>query len=156
MAQQKLGRDIQGHPIEQIHDIKGLARWPKQTHHDLSPALEDIQIGDAILDEHGPDELPTGSPLLAIGGEDTIAQKRRPEIVKALALAKIRKIAGQHGLDMVRVAGKEIPHRAGDVALDAVGALRCGITKVVGEKFQKAILLVSSTSGQDNFQVCMS
>jgi hypothetical protein len=155
VAQQKLGRDIQGHPIEQVHDIEWLARCSKQTHHDLRPALEYVQVGNAIFDEHGPNEMPTGTPQLAIGGEDTVTQKWRPEVMKQLALAKIGKIAGQHGLDMIRVAGHDISRRSRDVALDAVGALWRGIAKVVIEKVQKPVLFVSLASAEEKAQFYM-
>lgn len=121
VTKQKLGRHVQRHAIEQVHDVEGLTRPAEQAHHDLRPPLKDLQIADAVLDEHRPDQMPAVGPLPAIGREDAVAQERTPRLMEPLALAKVGKVARQHGLDVLGLPREDVQHAAGEVALDAVG-----------------------------------
>ena len=66
----------------------------------LDVFLENLSVDDAIPGEHGPDELSRARPLLAIRDEDAVSQELFPFLMERLALAKVRKLAGQQGLDV--------------------------------------------------------
>lgn len=70
-------------------------------------ALEDLQVGDAVLDELGTDQLAAGVPAGAVGGEDAVAEELLPLAVKGLALAVVAELRGQHGLDVLGVVGED-------------------------------------------------
>lgn len=86
-----------------------------------------MEIANPILDEHGPDELPTTRPLLPICREDTISQERRPQVMKMFALAIVRELPSQDGLDMFRLAGDDGAETSRQVDLDAIRRCRCAV-----------------------------
>ena len=71
--------------------------------------LKDIQIADPVPDELRSDQLPTIVPLLAIGGEDAVAQKVLPVFMEWFTLAVISKLSGQDCFDQFRVCGEDEP-----------------------------------------------
>lgn len=73
----------------------------------LHVRLEAVQVTDAVPGELRPDELTAGVPLAVVRGEDTVAEKVLPSLVELLTLAKVTKLRGQDGLDVLRVRGED-------------------------------------------------
>lgn len=136
VAQQVIRRGIQSVSKEQVPNVDHLAS-PRsaaalqQRNEMLDVFLEDLGIDDAIPGEHGPDELSRARPLLSIRGEDAVPQELFPFLMERLALAKVRKLAGQHGLDVGWVRCQDNPVRDAGVqvcslrVVDLVGATGC-------------------------------
>ena len=122
LSKQKLRRNIQRHAIKQIHNINRFTRSPQKIHHGLCLPIKNLQIANPIPDKHRSNQVPALMPLLAIRGEDTITQERRPEIMETWTLPVISEITRQHGFDMLRLARVEGAHDAPGIALDAVRA----------------------------------
>lgn len=57
ISEEELGRYVESHSIEQIHQVEGLTGSWEQADHDLSPSLEDLQVTHPVLDKHGSDQL---------------------------------------------------------------------------------------------------
>lgn len=71
--------------------------------------LEDMQVAHARFDKLRSDQLPAVVPLLAIRGEDGIAQEFRPVLMEFLSLAKIQKLSCENCLDIVRIDSEYEP-----------------------------------------------
>lgn len=69
--------------------------------------LETVQITDAVPDELRPQQLTARVPPLPVGREDAVPQKGLPLLVEDLALAKVAKLRGQDGLDVLRVGSED-------------------------------------------------
>lgn len=130
LPKKEVRRDIQRHPIEQIHDINRIAGSTEEIHHGLSLPLEYVQVTNPIPDKHRPNKVTAIRPLLPIRRKDAVSQERAPKVMEALALAIVGKIPGQHGFDMIRLASGKRSHNAPGVALDAV---RTGFCSMVDE-----------------------
>lgn len=61
---------IDCHAIKEILDIEGLPGCWELVYHGGCPSLKDVQITDAILDKHRPNEIPAFVPFLVVSCED--------------------------------------------------------------------------------------
>lgn len=155
VTEQELGRRIERQTIEKIHYVKLLARFREKIHHGLCTTLKDFQVGNAILDKHGPKQLPAVAPQLAVGGKNAIAQKGAPEIMEAFTLAIVGKVPGQNGLDMGRLPSQDDAGASGKVALDAIGT--CWGAKTVYDvvhMVKEAVFQMCPAGFQDKVDVC--
>ena len=65
--------------------------------------LKNFKVGHSGFDELRPDQLPAIVPLLAIGNEDAISQKRLPDFMELLPLSEIFELRREDGSHVVRV-----------------------------------------------------
>ncbi len=107
MSKEKICRDIQRHAVKQVTHVDSLARCRQFVNEVFCPPLEDVHVADLVLDKHGPDQGTAALPLLAIGSEDAVAQKRSPGLMKLRALAKLGELAGENSLDVLWLLGNE-------------------------------------------------
>lgn len=125
-AQEKVGRDVERHAVEQIHHVDGLPRGGQLADERADPPVKDVEVAHPVLDEHGPDQGPAVGPQLPVGGEDGVAQEGAPDLVEALALAVLAELGRQDRLDVLRLPRHQEAHPAQEGDLDAVGAFRRG------------------------------
>ncbi len=90
-TQEEVRRDIESHPVQEIHDVHRLTRTWQFAQEGISPLFEDHKISNFVLDEHGPNQASTILPKLAIGREDAVSKKWAPCLVKLRAFAEVRK-----------------------------------------------------------------
>jgi hypothetical protein len=64
-------------------------------------------------------------PELTVGGEDTVAQEGSPGLMKLRAFAELGKLAGEDGLDVLRLPRHEKADSAHEGDLYTIGTLRC-------------------------------
>ena len=158
VAQQVISRGIQGVSKEQGPNVDHLASPGgaaalQQRNEMLDVFLEDLGIDDAIPGEHGPDELSRARPLFAICDEDAVSQELFPLLMKRLAFSKVRKLAGQHGLDVGWVRRQDNPVRDAGVqvcslrVIDLVGATGC-LDRIVPE-FDNPEILIGFVGSDD-------
>lgn len=101
-----------------------MARLGELVDHDLCPFLEDLQVRNSILDEHGAKHLTTVLPLLSIGSEDRVTEQRRPDAVKLGSLAVFCKFGGQDRLDVFRLFGDEVALTSSGIDGNRMGDFR--------------------------------
>lgn len=138
--EQEIRRDVQSHSIEQVRHVDSLAGSRHLGHHSLGPTLEDLQVRNLLLDEHGPDQAPAVLPQLPIRGEDAVAEERAPGLVKLLSLAKVGKLGRQDGLDMLGLPGEDVSRVAKDTQFDAVRTLWRGVPVETVVVLEQAVL----------------
>jgi hypothetical protein len=144
LAQQKLGGSVKSPAIEQVLDIHrgpGRGQLGQQR---IGARVEDGQVAQAVLDEHGPDHGPAVVPCLPVDGEDAVAEERAPELVPLRAVAKVGKLGGQDGLDLLGVAGDEDALGAREAELGKMGCAvwGCGVEGFAAPVREPVVVLV--------------
>lgn len=119
-TEEKVGGDVEGHAVEQVHDIGGAAGGGETAQEVRGAAFEGGQVADAVAGEHGPEQGAAVAPAAPVGGEDAVAQERLPQRVEPLPLAEVAEPRRQHRLDVLRVPRQQVPLPGPDLQLDTV------------------------------------
>lgn len=62
VAEEEVGGYVEGHAVEEVHDVDGLTGGGELVDEGLGPFVEDFEVADSVFDEHGPDQGPAFGP----------------------------------------------------------------------------------------------